>query len=116
MDEGPHTHIKGGNIRGPPLKQIVQWILKAWQILDKEIIMKSFRCCALSIQDDGSKDNEIGCFKLGKSLSSGLERLKSAMAEAAKEFVDPFNESDTENDPDLVIDQDREEDEDVDSE
>ena len=29
MDERPHTHTKGGNIRGPPLKQIVQWILKA---------------------------------------------------------------------------------------
>ena len=33
------------------------------------------------------------------------------MAEAAKELVDPFNELDTKNDPDLVIDSDREEDE-----
>ena len=40
MDEGPHTHIKGGNMRGPPLKQIVQWVLKAWSDLNKKIIIK----------------------------------------------------------------------------
>ena len=38
------------------------------------------------------------------------------MAKAAKEFVDRFTESDTENNPDLVIDSDWEEDEDVDIE
>ena len=59
----------------------------------------------------GSKDNEIARFKPGKPLSSGLERLKAAMADAAKELVDPFTESDIKNDPDLVIDSDREEDE-----
>ena len=58
-----------------------------WSDLDKEIIIKSIRCCALSIED-----NEIACFKPGKPLSSGLERLKAAMAEAAKELVDPFTE------------------------
>ena len=56
------------------------------------------------------------CFKHGQPLSSGLERLKAAMAEAAKELVDPFTETDIENDPDLVIDFDREEDEDIDIE
>ena len=114
MNEGLHTHTKGGNMRGPPLKQIVQWILKAWSDLHKEIIMKSFRCCALSIQDDGSEDNETACFKPGKPLNSDSERLKAAVAEAAKELVDPFTESDIKNFSDLVIYSDREEDEDVD--
>ena len=62
---------------GLRLKQIVQWILKAWSDLDKVIIIKSFRCCALSVQDDGSENNEIASFKPGKLLSSGLERLKA---------------------------------------
>ena len=108
MDEEPHTYTKEGNTHGPPVKQIVQRILKAWSDLDEEIIIKSFCSCALSIQDDGSEDNEIACFKSGKPPSSGLERLKAAMVEAAKELVDPFTESDIENDPDLVIDSDRE--------
>ena len=38
------------------------------------------------------------------------------MAEAAKELVDPFTESDIKYDPDLVIDFDSEEDEDLDIE
>ena len=117
MDEGPHTHTKGGNMRGPPVKQIVQWILKAQSDLDNEIIIKSFHFCALSIQDDGSEGNKIACFKQpGKPLSSGLECLKAAMAEAVKELDGLFTESDIENDPDLVIDSNRKEDEDVDNE
>ena len=51
MDEGLHTHTKDCNMSGPPLKQIAQWILKAWSDLDKEIIVKSFRCCDLLIQE-----------------------------------------------------------------
>ena len=70
----------------------------------------------MSIQDDGSKDKEIAHFKPGNALTYGLERLKAAMAEAAKELVEPYTGSDIENDPDLVIDLDREEDEDVDIE
>ena len=102
-------------MRRPLLKQIGLWVLKTCSDLDKEIIVKSFCCCVLSIQDDGSEDNGIACFKPGKPLmNSGLEGLKTAMAEAAKELLDPFTESDIENDPDLVIYLDREEVEDVD--
>ena len=116
MDEEPHTHTRDCNMSGLPLKQVVQWILIAWLDLDKKIFVKSFCCFDLSIQDDGSEDNKIGCFKPGKPLSSGLERLKAAMTETAKELVDAFTESDIENDPDLVIDLDREVDEDIDIE
>ena len=59
---------------------------------------------------------EIACFKLGEPLSSGLGRLKAAMAEAAKELLDPITELDIENDLDLVIGAERKEDEDVDIE
>ena len=83
--------------------------MKAWLDFDREIIIKSFCCCVLPIQDDGSEEKEIACFKPGKPLSSGLERLKATMAEAAKGLIDAFTESDIENDPDLVIDSDREE-------
>ena len=70
----------------------------------------------MSIQGDVNEYNEIACFKPGKPLRSVLEGLKAAMAKAAKELVDPFTESDIGNDTDLVIDSNREEDEDVDIE
>ena len=107
MDERLHTHTKGSNMQKTSLKQIVQWILKAWSDLDQEIIIKSFHRCALSARGNETQDNnEILCFKPGKPLSPGLERLKAAMAKAAKEFDDPFIESDSGNNPDLVIDSD----------
>ena len=56
------------------------------------------------------------CFKPGKPLSSGLESLKAAIAEAAKELFDLFTELDIENDPDFVTGSDRKEDEDVNKE
>ena len=40
MDEGPHTHTKGGNMRELPVKETIQWIMKAWLDRDKEIIIK----------------------------------------------------------------------------
>ena len=72
------------------LKKIGRRILKAWSGLDKEIIIKSFLCCALSIEEDRCEGNKIACFKPGKPMSSGLEHLKTAMAESTKELVDPF--------------------------
>ena len=41
----------GGNLKAPPRKCIVQWILTAWQSLPEELIIKSFRVCALSLQN-----------------------------------------------------------------
>ena len=77
----------------------------------KRLLLNHF-VCALSVQDDGSEDNKIACFKPRKPLSSDLEHLKVAMTEAAKLLLDSFTESDIEN-PDLVINLDRKEDEDV---
>ena len=34
----------------------MQWILDAWGNLSKELIMKSFKCCALNLLLDGSED------------------------------------------------------------
>ena len=55
-------------------------------------------------------------FQTWKALSSGLECFKVAMDETTQEPIDSFTELDVENDPDLVIDSDRGEDEDVDIE
>ena len=68
----------------------------------------------MSIQDDECEDRKTG--KTRKPLSSGLERLKAPMAAATKELVHVFTKSDIKNDPDLVINLEREEDKDIDIE
>ena len=46
-------------MRGSPLKTILLWVLDAWRELDRDIVIKSFRWCALSNAVDGTEDNEI---------------------------------------------------------
>ena len=84
-------------MHGPPLRTILLWVLDAWRELDRDIVIKSFRCCALSNAVDGTEDNEITCFGPGKQLESGKEHLEN----------NPFalDDSDVEENPGLVIDE-----------
>ena len=45
MANGHHTFTAAGNMRAPPRREIVQWILEAWNDLDKDIIVNSFKSC-----------------------------------------------------------------------
>lgn len=45
-------------------KKIVQWILEAWNDLDKDIIVNSFKSCALTLANNDSEHELIHCLKL----------------------------------------------------
>ena len=49
-----------GNIKPPPRRTIVQWILESWNKLLSEMIRNSFVSCGLTGSFDG---REIHCFK-----------------------------------------------------
>ena len=57
--EGLERETAAGNLEAPPRKCVVQWILTAWQSVPQELIIKSFRVCALSLPNDKSCDDEI---------------------------------------------------------
>ena len=102
MDEGPHTYTEAGSMLGPPLKTILRWVIDALGELDLDIIIKSFRCCALSDTVDGSEDNKITCFEPGKQLEFGKEHLQSAVENRHEDYEnEPFNldKSDVEENP-----------------
>ena len=106
-------------MRGPTLKTIVQRILDAWRNLDPDIVIKSFRCCALPNAIEGTEDNEITFFSPGKQLETGKERQQKTMETRYEDYeIDPFNiaESDIEENPLNEGDDDSEEDEYVDLE
>jgi len=54
-----HSFTAAGNMRAPPWREIVKWILSAWDGLDKTMIINSFKNCALTIAEDGSEDGHI---------------------------------------------------------
>ena len=57
------SYTPAGNLRPPPRVLICQWVVKAWLSIDREIITKSFKTCAISNALDASEDNEILCLR-----------------------------------------------------
>ena len=89
-------------------REIVKWILVAWDGLDKRMIIDSFKSCALTVAVDGSEDGHIHCFKENQPCRAGLERLKvvqQAMSNSRdKDPFDGITESDVEDvAPDSLI-------------
>ena len=49
ISKGLHKYTKADNLKAPPRRQIVEWILNAWGKLPKDLIKKSFKCCGLNL-------------------------------------------------------------------
>ena len=107
-----------GKLKAPLRREIVLWILKAWEKLSKEIVQKSFVSCALSCSTDGSKDDEITCFKEGQPCSEGRSMLEKQLEYMSTPELSPFvpDEIDIANacPKELIVDEDHESDEDID--
>ena len=87
-----HSFTPAGNIRAPPRREIVKWILAAWDGLDKTMIINSFKSCGLTVVVDGSEEGHIHCFKEKQPCHAGLEWLKvvqRAMSNSCDK--DPFD-------------------------
>ena len=94
--------------RAPARREIVKWILAAWNGLDKTMIINSFKSCTLTVAVDGSDDGHIHCFKENQPCRAGLQRLKvvqQAMSNSRdKDPFDGITESDVEDAaPDSLI-------------
>ena len=76
MAEGSQEYTAQGNLKAPPRRKIIEWILEAWKNVRIDVIKSSFKSCALNIAIDGSKDELIHCFKENQLCSAGLQRLK----------------------------------------
>ena len=58
-----HELTTHGNMKPVPRQKIVEWVLEAWKKVPTEIIVKSFKVCALFSSRDGSEYNDISCIK-----------------------------------------------------
>ena len=117
---GIHNETAAGNLRAPPRKTVIHWVLQSWADLSTDLVKKSFPCCGLNLPVDGSDDDKIIWFRDGEPCSKGKEMLKSQLSILLEPDENPFEitESDVEdaNDPHQVIDTDGEQDDDIDIE
>ena len=118
---GIHSETAAGNLRAPPRKTVIHWILQSWADISADLIKKSFPCCGLNLPVDGSDDDKIICFRDGEPCTKGKDMLKSQLSILLEPDENPFEmitESDVEdaNDPHQVVDADSEHDDDIDIE
>lgn len=88
---GIHEETAAGNLKAPPLKTILQWILDSWAELPTNVIKKSLTSCALNVPVDGSEDDAIHCFKEEQPCSTGLAVLKSQLDILDEPETNPFD-------------------------
>jgi hypothetical protein len=59
MAEGNHRYTPGGKIKRPPLETMCSWILRAWDCISSDVIVKSFKKAGISNGLDGTEDDVI---------------------------------------------------------
>ena len=52
------------------------WILEASAQLDKELVIRSFKTCVLTLTSNDSENNIIHCFNSGQAYLGGASLLK----------------------------------------
>jgi len=74
---GEKSYTQAGNICAPSKFQCLQWVKKAWESVSQDIVIKSFRCCGISVNVDGTEDKEIHSNKMVGLLLKHLWRFLS---------------------------------------
>lgn len=115
---GIQEETAAGNLKAPPRRTTLQWILDAWAELPTDVIKNSFTSCTLNLPVDGSNDDAIHCFKEGQPCSTGRAMLHSQLDILREPDVNPFESTDSDIEeaypPRLeLLDSDQEEDSDI---
>ena len=92
LSNGVHEYTAGGNMKPPPRRKVVKWVLGSWDALSEDLIKKSFKSCGLNLKTDGSEDEIVYCFKSGSPCAAGLSLLndQTAMLDDPSLQINPF--------------------------
>ena len=75
LENTKHEFTAAGNMKAVPHRQVVEWVIKAWEEFSRDIIASSMKSCRLGLSIDGSEDHLIPFFKEGKKTDSGSQFL-----------------------------------------
>ena len=103
MATGPKSYTAAGNVRPPSKALCLQWVKECWEALSAEIVQKSFRACGISVNTDGTEDEEIHCLKEGGVAADAMEEIRRETATLHTA------ELDDESDPFADIEEDEDE-------
>lgn len=74
MAESVKELTPAGKIKRPSYETVVDWVKMSWNAVDTSLIQRSFKCCGISNNRDGSEDGLIFDYdRLGRSGSGDNE-------------------------------------------
>lgn len=114
-------YAAGGNLKAPARRLLVDWVVAAWDKLDKDMIRESFKACGLSVKSDGSEDDLILCFREGQPCAAGREALTRLRQQSWENWCQAAQEAEEDeeelfNNELVVLDDEEEENDDDDGE
>ena len=59
MSESVKELTPAGRIRRPSYETVVDWVNRSWNAVDVNLVKRSFKCCGISNNRDGTEDNWI---------------------------------------------------------
>ena len=99
----PANKTKGGNCRPPSKFLLCSWVVKSWKALSADIIIKSFKLCALTTKSNGTEDNMINAVKKLELLPTLQERRKTAAVMNIEDEVESSDDEEVVEDEDIVV-------------
>ena len=63
MVSGEKSYMPAGNVRAASKLLCMRWVKQAWSCVSKEVVVKSFEVCEISVSVDGTEDHKIHCIK-----------------------------------------------------
>ncbi len=93
MAKEVHDLTPSGRIRKPSYSLVCSWVKNAWEKVDVNLIIKSFKCCGISVKTDGTEDDFIFDYE-----KLALDDLDDHLFDEVDEAADhEFNEEDIYN-------------------
>jgi hypothetical protein len=59
MSSTVHALTPAGRIKRPSYSTVATWVKESWDDVDEDLIRRSFKCCGVSTNTDGSEDNNL---------------------------------------------------------
>jgi len=88
MAEGNHKYTPDGKIKRPPPETMCSWILRAWDCISSDVIVKSLKKAGISNALDGTEDDVIW-----QEAETGENAVNNSSASEGENCLSSYDEN-----------------------
>jgi hypothetical protein len=105
MDEVVKEYTPSGKIRRPSYSLVATWVKESWKSMDIIMIQRSFKCCGVSNDINGSEDTLIFDFDKANGGNTQGEIVHDSEGEESEEGEESGEEGNEEEEGDETDDE-----------